>query len=99
MKRFVTVALAVAIITWFLFTPYGNLITDNNNGMHGANYLVMGNYETYSHIHYTTYDQELQNMINSIPKGSSVAIQNNMPQLVQISSCSIRENLISHIFP
>ena len=92
MKRFATVALAVAIITWFLFTPYGNLITDNNNGMHGANYLVMGNYETYSHIHYTTYDQELQNMINSIPKGSSVAIQNNMPQLVQFYNYAVAMN-------
>ena len=92
MKRFATVALAVAIITWFLFTPYGNLITDNNNGVHGANYLVMGNYETYSHIHYTTYDQELRNMINSIPKGSSVAIQNNMPQLVQFYNYTMAMN-------
>ena len=48
-----------------------------------ANYLAMGNYETYSNIHYTEYDRELQSMINSIPEGSSVAIQNNMPQLVQ----------------
>ena len=58
MKRFITVALAVAIITWFLFTPYGNLATDNNHDIGIANYLAMGHYETYSNIHYTEYDRD-----------------------------------------
>ena len=92
MKRFITVALAVAIITWFLFTPYGNLATDNNHDIGIANYLAMGHYETYSNIHYTEYDRELQSMINSIPEGSSVAIQNNMPQLVQFYNYTLPVN-------
>ena len=92
MKRFITVALAVAIITWLLFTPYGNLATDNNHDMGVANYLAMGHYQTYSNIHYTAYDRELQSMINSIPRGSSVAIQNNMPQLVQFYNYTLPVN-------
>ena len=92
MKKFITVAFAVAIITWLLFTPYGNLATDNNHDMGIANYLAMGHYETYSNIHYTEYDKELQSMINSIPEGSSVAIQNNMPQLVQFYNYTLPVN-------
>ena len=92
MKRFITVAFAVAIVTWFLFTPYGNLATDNNHDMGMANYLAMGHYETYSNIHYTEYDRELQSMINAIPEGSSVAIQNNMPQLVQFYNYTLPVN-------
>ncbi len=92
MKKFITMAFAVAIITWVLLTPYGNLATDNNHDMAVANYLVMGNYGTYSNIHYTAYDSELQSMINSIPEGSSVAIQNNMPQLVQFYNYTLPVN-------
>jgi len=92
MKKFITMAFAVAIVTWFLVTPYGNLATDNNHDMGIANYLAMGNYETYSNIHYTEYDRELQSMINSIPEGSSVAIQNNMPQLVQFYNYTLPVN-------
>ena len=92
MKKFITVAFAVAIITWLLFTPYGNLVTDNNHDMGVANYLSMGHYDTYPNIHYTAYDRELQSMVNSIPKGSSVAIQNNMPQLAQFYNYTLPVN-------
>jgi uncharacterized membrane protein len=92
MKKFITMAFAVAIITWFLFTPYGNLVTDNNHDIGTANYLVDGNYATYSNIHYTEYDKELQRMVNAIPEGSSVAIQNNMPQLVQFYNYTLPVN-------
>ena len=92
MKKFITVAFAVAVITWFLFTPYGNLATDNNHDMGVANYLAMGHYDTYSNIHYTVYDRELQSMINSIPRGASVAIQNNLPQLVQFYNYTLPVN-------
>ena len=91
-KKFITVAFAVAIITWLLFTPYGNLVTDNNHDMGVANYLSMGHYDTYQNMHYTAYDRELQSMINSIPKGSSVAIQNNMPQLAQFYNYTLPVN-------
>ena len=92
MKKFITVAFAVAIITWLLFTPYGNLVSDNNHDIGTANYLVDGNYATYSNIHYTEYDKELQRMVNAIPAGSSVAIQNNMPQLVQFYNYTLPVN-------
>ncbi len=92
MKKFITMAFAVAIVTWFLFTPYGNLATDNNHDIGTANYLVDGNYATYSNIHYTEYDKGLQRMVNAIPEGSSVAIQNNMPQLVQFYNYTLPVN-------
>ena len=57
-----------------------------------ANYLSMGHYDTYQNMHYTAYDRDLQSMINSIPKGSSVAIQNNMPQLVQFYNYTLPVN-------
>ena len=82
-KQIMPVVIAITIITWLLFTPYGNLITDNNSGIPYANEISMGNYGTYSSITCTVEDKELNSMIMKIPEGSSVAIQNNMPQLVQ----------------
>ena len=92
MKKFITMAFAVAIVTWFLFSPYGNLATNNNHDIGTVNYLVDGNYATYSNIHYTEYDKRLQKMVNAIPVGSSVAIQNNMPQLVQFYNYTLPVN-------
>ena len=82
-KHVMPVVIAITIITWLLFTPYGNLITDNNSGIPYANEISMGNYDAYSSITCTVEDKELNSMIVKIPEGSSVAIQNNMPQLVQ----------------
>ena len=82
-KHVMPVVIAITIITWLLFTPYGNLITDNNSGIPYANEISMGNYDAYSSITRTIEDKELNSMIMKIPEGSSVAIQNNMPQLVQ----------------
>ncbi len=82
-KHIMPVVIAITVITWFLFTPYGNLITNNNSGIPYANNISMGNYNAYSSITYSIEDKELNSMISKIPKGSSVAIQNNMPQLVQ----------------
>ena len=82
-KHIMPVVIAITVVTWFLFTPYGNLLTDNNSGIPFANNISMGNYDAYSSITYSIEDRELNSMISKIPKGSSVAIQNNMPQLVQ----------------
>ena len=82
-KHIMPVVIVITIITWLLFTPYGNLLTDNNSGIPYANNISMGNYDAYSSIAYSIEDRELSSMINRIPEGSSVAIQNNMPQLVQ----------------
>ena len=82
-KHIMPVIIAITVVTWFLFTPYGNLLTDNNSGIPYINNVSMGNYDTYSSITYSIEDRELNSMISKIPKGSSVAIQNNMPQLVQ----------------
>jgi uncharacterized membrane protein len=92
MKRIITVAIALSIATWFLFTPVGNLISDNNSSISYVNYVSMGNYNTYNEISYHKYDSELNNIIKSIPYGSSVAIQNNMPQLVQYYNYSLPIN-------
>ena len=82
-KHIMPVIIAITVITWLLFTPYGNLITNNNSGISYANEISMGNYDTYSSITYSIEDRELNSMIRTIPEGSSVAIQNNMPQLIQ----------------
>jgi uncharacterized membrane protein len=82
-KHIMPVVIAITVVTWFLFTPYGNLLTDNNSGIPYANNISMGNYDAYSSITYSIEDRELNSMISKIPQGSSVAIQNNMPQLVQ----------------
>ncbi|WMT50624.1 MAG: DUF2079 domain-containing protein [Ferroplasma sp.] len=82
-KHIMPAVVAITVITWLLFTPYGNLITNNNSGIQYANEISMGNYDTHSAITYTLEDGELNSMIVKIPEGSSVAIQNNMPQLVQ----------------
>ncbi len=82
-KHIMPVVIAITVITWLLFTPYGNLITNNNSGIPYANEISMGNYDAYSSITYSIEDRELNSMIKTIPEGSSVAIQNNMPQLVQ----------------
>ena len=82
-KHIMPVVIAITVITWLLFTPYGNLITNDNSGIPYANEISMGNYDAHSSITYTLEDGELNSMIMKIPEGSSVAIQNNMPQLVQ----------------
>ena len=82
-KHMMPIVIAITVITWLLFTPYGNLITDNNSVIPYANEISMGNYNVYSSITYSIEDMELNSMIKAIPEGSSVAIQNNMPQLVQ----------------
>lgn len=92
MKRIITATIALSIVTWFLFTPVGNLISDNNSSIGYANYISMGNYDTYNEISYHKYDFELNNIIKGIPYGSSIAIQNNMPQLVQHYNYSLPLN-------
>ena len=82
-KHIMPFVIAITVITWLLFTPYGNLLTDNNSRIPYADNISMGNYDAYSSIAYSVEDKELNSMINKIPNGSSVAIQNNMPQLVQ----------------
>ena len=82
-KHIMPMLIAITVITWLLFTPYGNLITNDNSGIPYVNEISMGNYNTYYSINYSIEDRELSSMITKIPKGSSVAIQNNMPQLVQ----------------
>jgi uncharacterized membrane protein len=82
-KHIMPVIIAITVVTWLLFTPYGNLITNNNSSIPYANQISMGNYNAYSSIAYSREDRELNSMIMKIPEGSSVAIQNNMPQLTQ----------------
>lgn len=83
LKHIMPVVIAITVITWLLFTPYGNLITNDNSGIPYANEISMGNYDSYSSITYSIEDRQLSSMMMKIPEGSSVAIQNNMPQLVQ----------------
>ncbi len=81
-KPVVVAMLSISIITFVLFTPYGNLLTNNNHFDDHLNYFVGGDYQTKHFIEYKIYDKYLYEEINMIPVGSSVAVENNMPQLV-----------------
>ena len=82
--------IGIAIITTNIlmaafFSPLGNLITSNYNNENIQKILTgsVGTYNTGGEIHVTGYDHALQKMVRLIPKGSSVLVQGNMPQLVQ----------------
>ena len=82
-KRVAAAVLVLNIFLALLFTPAGNIVT---NGFHDHNleYDLTGNqnsYETLNAITYHTYDSGILKMSPFITSGSSVVIQNNMPQL------------------
>ncbi|BAB60046.1 hypothetical protein [Thermoplasma volcanium GSS1] len=82
-KSILIVIISLSIITFLLFTPYGNLLTDNNNHFSYVDYFVGGNYQTSERITETKYDRYIYSAVSYVPKGSTLAIQNNMPQFTQ----------------
>lgn len=86
-KRVLTVAVAVLLINIVLFsfeTPVGNEYTGSVD-TNLANGIITGSYYSYytsDHIVIGPWDSYLRSALNDIPAGSSVLIQNNMPQEV-----------------
>ena len=78
----IAVILVLNIVLFSFYTPVGELYTSNING--NVSTFITGNdysYNAVSSINVSICDLELADMIHLIPKGSSVLIQNNMPQL------------------
>ncbi len=81
-KYITSMVLIFNLILFSFYTPIGGLYTDG--GSQQIALQLTGNdysYNSLSSITVHSYDVELQKIISSIPKGSSVLIQNNMPQL------------------
>ena len=82
-KRVAAAVLVLNIFLALLFTPAGNIATSNFHDQ-TINYDLTGNqnsYGTMNAITYHPYDSGILNMSHFITSGSSVVIQNNMPQL------------------
>ncbi len=56
-------------------------MTNDNSHFSYLNEYVGGNYQTRERLSYTHYDYYMNKAISYIPLGSTVAIQNNIPQL------------------
>ena len=82
-KRMAAAILVLNIFLALLFTPAGNIATSGFHD-HSLEYDLTGNpnsYGTVNAITYHTYDSGILKMAPFITSGSSVVIQNNMPQL------------------
>lgn len=95
--------LAFAIILAILFTPLGNLAT-NNSLYPTLSYDITGqtaSYEAMNLLEYHSYDANVSRIISLVPAGSSVLIQNNMPQLTSGYNWTIPDylNLSSRHLP
>ncbi len=82
-KGAVVVIFVLSLLLFSFYSPIGEIY--NSHTLPGSvSNLVTGNDYSYNAKNYTTiqpYDTQLSIMIKQIPKGSSVLIQNNMPQL------------------
>ena len=82
-KRVAATVLVLNIFLALMFTPAGNIATSTIHD-HTLNYDITGNqnsYGTMNAITYHTYDSGILKMSHFITPGSTIVIQNNMPQL------------------
>ncbi len=85
-KKFADISYAIllfAVVMAILFTPLGNIAWGSSPNP-GISYELTGQaagYEAMNLIEYHTYDANVSRIISLVPSGSSVLIQNNMPQL------------------
>ncbi len=86
LKNFGRISYAVltfVVVLAILFTPLGNLAS-NNSLNPSLSYALTGqsaSYEAANLLQYHSYDANVSRIISLVPMGSSVLIQNNMPQL------------------
>ncbi len=96
----IAVILVLNIVLFSFYTPVGELYTSNING--NVSTFITGNdysYNAVSSINVSICDLELADMIHLIPKGSSVLIQNNMPQLSVGYNWTLPDFYINNTFP
>lgn len=80
-----SVAVSILILNVILFsflTPAGNLFTGpNDSNVSGDLTGLPYSYNTVQYIAYQHYDSYLRDVISMVPKGSSVMIEDNLPQM------------------
>jgi uncharacterized membrane protein len=85
-KKFGKISYAILtfiVILVILFTPLGNLASNNYLNPSLSHVLTgqSASYEAANLLQYHSYDANVSRIISLVPMGSSVLIQNNMPQL------------------
>ena len=96
----VAVILVLNMGLFSFYTPVGELYTTNTNN--GLSTFLTGNdysYNAISSINVSACDLELAKMIDLIPKGASVLIQNNMPQLSVDYNWTLPDFYLNNTFP
>ncbi len=82
LKAMVACVIVISMVSFLLFTPPGNYATNDNSSplISGANSIFI-NYYAVQDNREMPYDHSLFRMMDLIPEGSTVIIQNNMPQI------------------
>ncbi|MGC8609140.1 MAG: DUF2079 domain-containing protein [Thermoplasmata archaeon] len=99
LRSIIRVVLVVSVIAFILFTPPGNYITNDNSPPLSYANSIFSNYYALQNSQVMPYDHSLLRMVDMIPQGSSVLIQNNMPQLTNGYSWYLPANLDKNIYP
>ncbi len=85
-KKLVFGLVVLNVILFTLYTPVGNILTQNIPSNPGEVYLTGSigfSYPDSSNLYPTPSDINMINFICEIPKGSSVLVSGNLPQLMQ----------------
>lgn len=100
-KVLAVAALLVNLAMFSLYTPIGELYTSSYSNNKMA-VILTGNdfsYNTISSIQVKPYDVELMKMVHMVPLGSSVLIQNNMPELVAGYNWTLPDFYVNDTYP
>ncbi len=100
LKAIVACVIVISMVSFLLFTPPGNYATNDNSSplISGAN-SIFGNYYALQDNREMPYDHSLFRMMDLIPKGSTVIIQNNMPQITNGYDWYLPANLSTDLRP
>ncbi len=93
-KSLATFMLVFNVILFSFLTPIGNLFTAQYDQQIGQEFTGLPySYDTGNQITPQQYDSYLRQAISMIPRGSSVMIQDNMPQLSYLYNWTLPENI------
>ena len=100
-KVLAVTALFFNLALFSLYTPVGELYTSSYSNQRIASILA-GNdfsYNAVSSIQIQPYDSDLMNAVHMVPIGSSVLIQNNMPELVAGYNWTLPDFYVNGTYP
>ena len=100
-KVLAVAALFFNLALFSLYTPVGELYTSSYSNQRMAS-LLTGNdfsYNAVSSIQIQPYDSDLMKAVHMVPMGSSVLIQNNMPELVAGYNWTLPDFYVNGTFP